>query len=46
MLTDIKTFISNIGIVIPDIGSYFNQYCDKSFYPQTLANCYFKRVHF
>ena len=29
MITDIKSFISNMVIVMPDIGTYFNQNYDK-----------------
>ena len=41
-LTDIKSVISNIVLVMPDIGSYINQNCAKSFILKhwSIANSY------
>ena len=41
-LTDIKSVISNIVLVMPDIGSYINQNCAKSFILKhwPIANSY------
>ena len=38
----IKSVISNIVIMMPDIGSYFNQYCGKAFILKNwpIANSY------